>query len=41
MITYKYIKPTSIYITYKYVKLTSIYIYLYDKQYILIELIVS
>lgn len=41
MITYKYVKPTSIYITYKYVKLTSIYIYLYVKQYILIELIVS
>lgn len=41
MITYKYVKPTSIYITCKYVKLTSIYIYLYVKQYILIELIVS
>lgn len=41
MITYKYVKPTSIYITYKYVKLTSVYIYLYVKQYILIELIVS
>ena len=41
MITYKYVKPTSIYITYKYVKLASIYIYLYVKQYILIELIVS